>query len=262
MSAPLPASESVAAWRTQPEVSRFRSDRICGDCGYNLREQPVRRDPGTAQWLALCPECGRFAHAGPGPGAWSLRVARWLSVLTGIGMVLGYLAGVFFCGIGLFLAMVECGEANVAYDWRNGNSHYSLHIGTVEHGLCVSLMLVAAWSATFALAIIHALWLPQWRRSSTVIWGVVWQSLAGGAAIALICSGALHRHEDVAGYWKAHLVLAGSLFAAALLGGLLGALFARPVGRWLVRHFLPPSLGQAFRWLWLADGLALPPSLA
>ena len=46
-----------------PRLLHFEVDRFCEGCGYNLRGQVVRREPGTKILLARCPECGCFHPA-------------------------------------------------------------------------------------------------------------------------------------------------------------------------------------------------------
>ena len=58
-----PTSTDCAArsdFDRQPIIARIETDRFCDCCGYNLRTQHVRRDPGTQLLLCRCPECGQL----------------------------------------------------------------------------------------------------------------------------------------------------------------------------------------------------------
>ena len=281
-----------SAFATQPIVATIEVDRFCEKCGYNLRTQPVRRDPRTEILLCRCPECGRFEYARDGSTAgrvWLNRLGTW--------MTFGWMAL-------LILAVLALGGA-----------HLGLISGTVDEltryrpiqmppttvpapqtlpsaGTAAPLVVPGPNGVITVQPIVPTP--PQIQIANTVwkrgladmtmdrlvfLWMMRGLSLATGYTLVLLLLVAAHHWRRWAYVIPLLLMAAAAAIPAwflvrhempelmnwfkpilAIATGLfvLGGLVAVPTGRPLTRRaatiLLPPRLRQVLAFLWLADG--------
>ncbi len=90
-------SAETPEFRDLPSRAVVETDRFCAGCGYNLRQQAVRRETHTRLLLAQCPECGAFEPVSRDTTvtrlwmAWAVRLflVLWVAVL----LLLMWIAG-------------------------------------------------------------------------------------------------------------------------------------------------------------------------
>ncbi len=283
---PMPTAEPVSfavMFDQQPVLARVEVDRFCEHCGYNLREQLIRRCPQTGLFLTRCSECGRYC-----PATETSALSRaWMRRLGLVGLVLWMLLAlvVFAALFGVsFVPMVGMLEESTgyrryehtvpdkaaleAYREKWGRIHYRTN-PSGDYTIFVSerfareldFELVAFQSAMLGLSMLIGLcmmmaqqvFFHHWRRVPSVLFAVV-LSLAPGSLVAIV--GFLD--GEVFGDHEPILVL---MCAACLLAGaLVGVVLGRPLARVAIRVLLPPRIRGSFSFLWLADGMQPPPA--
>ncbi|MCP4250345.1 MAG: hypothetical protein GY778_25155 [bacterium] len=240
-------------------------DRFCGGCGYNLRTQPVARDPGTGIPLVRCPECGR--HESANETATALR--PWLRRTTGL------LLGIWvFVVIGVF-GLMWLGEGGLSYSTLDeltvyggfriqrinaatvrtwgGTGTVEIREGYPQYGMFVALVLTCSYLLAYLCGLWAVVILPHWRRAAYL--GLV---LVTPLLIFGIVAVAWNQEAPHLLYWG--LIHLGAHAGAQVAGGVTGVLMGRPVARLALRVLLPPSLRPRLAYLWMVDGKPLPQS--
>lgn len=229
-------------------------DVFCRGCQYNLRGQPIRREPCTGLVLVRCPECGAFSPAEAGLSA----SQRWLHRLAGPAMVawvLLLIGGLAASGLALFIDMVVMWEWVEYFDRRHQYSHrYRNGEFSMEDLIGFSMMAGAALALGGLTTLAGSVCLPHWKR-----WGVLLASVAWPAATyGIMAMITMFDHYDRAPYkdWsitQALLMSTGALAMVAVLSGVLMSFIGRPVARGVVRLLLPRKLRGPLAYLWLVD---------
>lgn len=279
-----------AAFETIQQVGTVELDRYCGGCGYNLRQQAIRRETKTQLLLCKCPECGVFEPANTLTTAhrsWfrGLVVIAWLCWLV---VWLNLVGWSVFAVVGLALVsgdirrdwdwveveqidpdQIYANDALQAYRKSSGNhsgsgvshSYYGDNVMDIrpmrgEDAAIIALFLAVAATLGMLLTTITTVAMPHWRRWGYVCFAVGWPLIG-----ILIFHGLIwHEHYN----WRLvtidlvnwHLACALSIEAIAIVAGLLAVWLGRPVTRGLIRLFVPPRRRGVFAYLWLADGKA------
>ena len=278
--------EPVVEFDRQTAVAHVETDRFCDHCGYNLRTQPVRRDPRTQLLMCRCPECGHFLTASTVTTAgqvWLHRLGTfllfvWVLTLLGIGF------GLCAAQMGMTVVTLEelttyrrqtispitplpTGPAltipgtstTIIYaqpasapapaspnPWRR-----EIRDSIPYYYLFAVLMVTISFGLGFLLVLLAAVALHHWRRWGYVIIALVVPVLIG-VLVWLIWA------EDVPHlrHWATPYVIGHA--AAHLLGGLLAVYAGRPFARLVITLSLPPRVRQVLAFLWFADGKRLP----
>lgn len=256
-----------------PQVGRVELDRYCLGCGYNLREQAVRREPATNLLLCRCPECGAFEPANQATTAsrrWfaQLVLVLWLVwILAGLGLVAGTIA------VCAELSNQTADLSKEAYrldapiflDPRPGEAHsrqlnyeYRIRALDLETGTSLLLFLAGAIATGAVLTGLATVLIPHWPRRGYVRLAIAWP------IVALIIM-FLNLAQDKNFLEAATLSLKLWLFASAViiallatLGGVGGAWLGRPTARRIVRMMIPPRGRGPFAYLWLTDDQSPP----
>jgi hypothetical protein len=231
-------------------------DRFCDHCSYNLRGQPVRRDPATRLVLTRCPECGTFHPANNAATAlnpWAQRIA----ILLWGGWILFCIALLCFSIGGQFAVMGatldELGRSNWRFHSYYGNQRgiaptdleerwanerrflrYASGLGSAVIGL----VSVGLWTILF----------PHWRRWGYRATAIIAPGLCVLGVSLLIWFGEMRWVPDDVE------VMLLAMFIAHLAGGMIGSVIGRPVMRVVLAVFLPRRQRAAFAYLWMVDG--------
>ena len=262
------------------QVGTVELDRYCSNCGYNLRQQAIRRETSTKLLLCKCPECGTFEPANTLTTAhrswfrqlavlfWLLWVAVWLGLIagsvssvTGLAVVSGEVRrnwvdmedvdrGVIFANRGL-------------ENYQNNSGYYTNSVWTLrpmdEDEIAIIALLLSISAAIGAvMTTITLVAMPHWPR-----WGYACFAFGWPMIVVLVFHGLFWREEydwrRVAGdYMNWHLWMGIAVEAVAIAGGLLAVWLGRPAARWLVRLIVAPKRRGVFAYLWLVDGKAPP----
>lgn len=232
------AANRLREFEQLPRLSCTEVDYFCDRCGYNLRGQAVRRDPGTGILLMRCPECGAF-HPAIGASSiarlWVLRLARTMLLAW---VLLAYLTIGLFIGLHVQIVLVvlirlnrlyrplPMGERDIGEFWKliGGGLALSITLGLVAAALC-------------------ALVFPHWKRWSLAIAGAAWPVLSLIVTIYAADQFAWQQQFSPAAH---ALVQAGGLF----VGGMVGVLLGPPMARLMIRIVLPRRLRMAVTHLW------------
>ena len=248
-------------------------DRFCEECAYNLRTQPVTRDPRTNILICRCPECGTFHPAGAATDAGRVWLGRlgtlllmlWVVILISLaGGVLGGLGTLQFAHL----------EAFSRYERQD-------RVETVD-GQAITRRV---YERTLRRPSSNPAYEARQRTERRVLLGVLIASsliagAAGGTMLTVFlwhlgrrtCYLALLVPLVLAGfdYWiwaveTTHLRAWGlqrlAFYACLQSAGLaVGILLGRATVRAVLRLLLPASLLQHLAFLWHADGRVVPSS--
>lgn len=253
---------AAAEWRGWTSVGVIEADRFCEVCGYNLRTQPVRREPTTQILLCRCPECGRFEAAGVASSAGRallrrtsvLMLATWIALILGVFITAGIFDGVMSAfhfdittqyvhrsaGINTRLAAQLPQGLQSGYVIRALPPQAELTMWTVLFGCSLGIGLVTGFLAVVAL--------HYWRRWQRLLLVILMPCIAGLVLVAVIASDVPH----LVGY-MGRIVTTHALLQIA--GGMVGLIGGRSFARLLVRMFVPPSWRGPLSHLWQMDGL-------
>jgi hypothetical protein len=214
-------------------IASVETDRYCDGCGYNLRLQPVRRDPRTRIPLTRCPECGMFHAAGETATAgklWLYRVARIL-------LLLWVTAG--WCAAGMFVIV----QAGISFSLAEyvAPTFQASDVRLTVIAAVVSLLLGLVASMICRVAFIH------WKWWSFVLASFLWPTIA--AFTVYFYMGSTTPMRDVT-----TLICIVGLALAQAVGGLIGVLVGRPLARAMIVALVPPSARHALDYLWEVDG--------
>jgi len=276
-------------FETQPAVGVVELDRYCSGCGYNLRQQAVRRETATSLLMCKCPECGTFEPANTLTTAtrswfrlfvgvfWMLWLVAWLGLIAGsVSSVTGL--AVVSGEIRRNWIEIEHVDMNTLVDndalknyraAENGSNnispsyYYSSNVLTLrdisdDDYLVAAIFLALAAAIGAVMTTITLVTMPHWRR-----WGYVCFALGWPAIVIVIFHGFIWRVDYswrlvTIDYMKWHLAMAISVEGLAIAAGLLAVWLGRPVSRGIVRLIIPPKRRGVFAYLWLVDGKTPP----
>ena len=279
--------EPLAEFEQQTVAALIETDRFCEKCGYNLRTQPIRRDPRTDILLSRCPECGGFAPARDGATAGSV----WLQRLGTLGLFIWIILILSLCfGLGMAQFGVTLGtlEEMSYVDWNAGpivpatqavtlpggqiqitnngvTTVYSTpSSGRISYrrivrenmeyaGLFKALMHGFGFLAGFLMLMLLAVVLHHWRK-----WAYLFPAILVPALIGVGMYYAWTIDYPYLRDWAGQKII--SLAAVNLAGGLTGVVFGRPFARLVCTLLLPRRSRQVMAFLWLTDGKPPPPA--
>ncbi|MFN3167217.1 MAG: hypothetical protein ACE37H_09170 [Phycisphaeraceae bacterium] len=282
---------------TQPfeqarQVGTVELDRYCAACGYNLRQQAIRRDPATRLLLCQCPECGAFEPAntlttatrgwfrGLVVFAWLVWLVLWLNLVGW--SVFGVTALAVVSG-DTRQQWVEIENVNpndlvendAIKNYRQQVSQHNAagHAGPMSFyksnamalrpmrsddkwvlGLCIAL----AAAIGGVMTTITAVAIPHWPRWGYVLFACAWPLVGVFIFHALIWPELYDWRIVTVGLMQWHLRCAITIQTTALATSLLAVWLGRPVARGVIRLIVPPNRRGAFAYLWLADGKTQP----
>lgn len=228
----------------QPTLSTLETDRICMECGYNLRQQSIKREPSTQLLLVQCPECGSLSHAeGSDRLSWLTRtllvkglLVTWFAVLVALTWLF---VSVFYVA-GHLAVEIEMPPSRAGAELR---------------WLFYLLVYGFTFAAGLLVVVVLYMLLPHWHRK--------FQALAVG--VMIVAGVALTWLELTSGYYyygddieRMSIPFLGMIALTGVLGVVIGATVGRSVARGLIRIWVPPSFRPLFAYLWLADGKAFP----
>lgn len=269
----IPESAAPLSFDHLPQLGQVEMDRFCAGCGYNLRQQPVRRESATGLLLCKCPECGAFEPANQAitrPRSWfaQLVYVLWFAWIAALGMAL---AGAIAANVGL---SHEIGElltetryldepipdprATNSNSVRTINFEYDLRALDGLYALEVAGRVLGAFAVGAGLLTLLLVFVPHWPRK-----GYAWLAI-GFPLVALIvfyCTRLFNHYTldyatDALTLWIYLSPLLIVLFAIA--GGLTAICIARPITRLLIRILIPPRQRGPFAYLWLVDNKTPP----
>ena len=276
------------------QIGTVEMDRYCTGCGYNLRQQAIRRETTTRLLMCKCPECGTFEPANTLTTAtrswfrylvvmvWLLWFVIWLTLVgwsvfgvTGLAVVSGDLRrgwvdienvdlNLLYENEGVVqyrneLAQEQQGHSSAgAPRYYYGSNAYELRPMRDEDPLILTLMILMSAAIGAVMTTITAVAMPHWRRWGYVCFAVGWPMIS-----ILIFHGLIWRENY---NWRMvtvdlmnwHMKTAISIEVIAIVGGLVAVWLGRPVARGLIRVIIPPKRRGAFAYLWLADGKTPP----
>lgn len=253
----------------QPQVGQVELDRYCVRCGYNLRQQAVRREPATRLLLCKCPECGSFEPANQAmtrPKSWfgQLVLLLWLVWIAALGgAVAGAIGGTARLSYqaGELLSETESLDTPIP-DPRDttGNSvrmisfQYQVQELDAENTVMLISVLLGSFATALGLLSLFLIFVPHWRRRAYVILALGWPivSLIGSYTAHLVDNYTLAYATDGLAMWIYLSPLLITFFAFA--GGLTGVCLSRPIARLIVRIVIPSRQRGPFAYLWLVDG--------
>ncbi len=228
-------------------VAFVETDRYCDACGYNLITLPVFREPNTGLFLVKCTECGAMHPAGLPTGrrpVWASRVAAPL-LFVWMGLILLFL---FITGV-ITTAMQAVAFETLTTGYGANRLPYT---DFPEFPYFVGLV----WGVSLMMGLLQVTLLStvahHWRRWGYFVAAILFPCVPLAIAYQAWRMDAAHLLDN----WALQILL--SLFGAAMVGGLLGAMFGRKVMRMFASLLLPPRVRQLVVFLWLADGLTPP----
>jgi len=291
-------NEPIAAepFEHSKQVGTVELDRYCTHCGYNLRQQAIRREPRTHLLLCKCPECGTFEPANTLTTAtrswfrglvffvWLFWFAIWLNMIgwsifgvTGLAVVSGDIRrewGANFEEVDLdrivenqrlenYLEELKqqpinstAGTASQGY--YGGENVWDLRPMRDEDVLILAIFLALTAAIGALMTTVTTVAMPHWKRWGYVCFAVGWPLIG-----ILIFHGLIWRELY---NWRLvtidlmhwHLACALSIEAVTIAAGLVAVWLGRPVARGLVRVIVPPKRRGIFAYLWLVDGKTPP----
>ena len=278
-----------AAFAAQPIIATIEVDRFCGRCGYNLRTQPVRREPRTELLLCRCPECGQFDAARDGATAgrvWLNRLGTAVSLAWIVGL-LGIVLGIGGAQTGISFGVLDettmyaplpatttTLPAGQVANYTSSNSRTGMQtVSTVtkdgvqtvttmkwacqprdvdtELRLFIWFMRTLSFGLGFTLILLIAVAAHHWPR-----WTYYVPVIALAAAACGLARIVAQFEMPELGGWAWFVI--STQTAAFLVGGACAVPTARPLARLAATIVLPLRWRQVVAFLWLADG-KLPP---
>lgn len=276
------------------QVGTVELDRYCTHCGYNLRQQAIRRETHTKLLLCACPECGTYEPANTHTTAtrswfrfivvifWLIWLAIWLNMIgwsvfgiTGLAVVSGNMCRTWvdFDQVDKSRLVQNDALKNYYQQFQNNNNNnnnsqaaqYYYGPGDVVDRrpmrkddialVAFFFFLSAAIGAT--LTGITTVAMPHWRRWGYLVFAV------GVPLIAIIIFSFLWNELY---NWRVvtvdlvrwHQKIGIGILLAALGASVVAVWLGRPVTRGIIRVIVPPGLRGMFAYLWLADGKTPP----
>lgn len=252
-----------------PQVGQVELDRYCAGCGYNLRQQAVRREPTTHLLLCKCPECGAFEPANQAttrPRSWFAQLVYllWLIWIAAIGFALvgaisaaanlSYETGELLNETRYLDKPIPDPRAEGTGSVRTINFEYQLHPLDGEHALELSGYLLGAFLVAVGLLTVALLFVPHWSRKSYVGFALAWPIIA----LIVFYGMRLVDHYTIdyaTSGLKLWIFLSPFLIVLfAIAGGLTAICLSRPIVRLIIRILIPARQRGPFAYLWLVDG--------
>ncbi len=261
-------------------------DRYCEGCGYNLRQQAVRRDPTTRLLLCRCPECGAYEPANALTTAhrawfrmlvvviWLGWFAIWLNLIgwsvggvTGLAVVSGEIRTQWVDLQEVDLNQLAANDRLQNHNYIAGspgspgfytNSVWDLRPMRDEDALIAAIFLALAGAIGAVMTAITVVAMPHWPRWGYVLFACGWPLIGIFIFHGLIWRELYAWRLVTVDLMRWHLVCAVAIEAVALVAGLGAVWLGRPVARLLVRLIVPPKRRGLFAFLWLVDGKGVP----
>jgi hypothetical protein len=233
------------------ETSHIEVDLFCEACGYNLRSQPVKREPRTELLLARCPECSRYHSARDGSTVtrlWLQRLGTFALALWVV-LVLGLTVAMSIASGGIMVAFLD----EMTTWFRSGDTGRSMR-RIIVHKDYKEIMTASSLGCAalgFASSLLFTIACHHWRRYRYL--------LISALISVLTCSLVWFAWQMSWPYlseWGAEIVIHFGMMYCC--GGALAAFAGRPLIRWGLWIILPPRLLALFSFLWSADGLGPP----
>lgn len=121
MSDPADEQPAMQPFEQARQVGTVELDRYCAACGYNLRQQAIRRDAATKLLLCKCPECGAFEPANTLTTA-TRSWFRFIVVLVWLLWIVIWLKLIFWSAFGVTGLAVVSGDLRQSWvDFDNVN---------------------------------------------------------------------------------------------------------------------------------------------
>jgi len=293
MSDPADEQPATQSFEQARQVGTVELDRYCAACGYNLRQQAIRRDAATKLLMCKCPECGAFEPAN------TLTTAtrgwfRGLIVLAWLAWLVLWLNLIGWSVFGVTALAVVSGdvrrnwadiedvdqstlvENDALRDYRRQNrqnnaagnaaaahSYYNQNVWELrpmrgDDAAIIAIFLALAAAIGGVMTTITAVAIPHWPRWGYVLFACAWPLVGVLIFHALVWRELYGWRIVTVDLMQWHLQCAIAIEATALLAGLLAVWLGRPVTRGIVRLIVPPNRRGAFAYLWLADGKTPP----
>ncbi|MFK7790558.1 MAG: hypothetical protein AB8C95_13835 [Phycisphaeraceae bacterium] len=266
-------TQTPASFEQIEQLGTVELDRYCTGCGYNLRQQAVRREPATKLLMCKCPECGMFEPANnltTATRSWSRLVAvvAWIFWLL---IWLNLVGWSVFCVTALAVISgdirrtwlgLEDVDQNQIIDQNNlinSNSYYSDTVYGLsplrgEHVFILAIFIALAIAIGAVLTTITAVAMPHWRRWGYVCFASGWPLIGIFLFHGLAWREIYGWHLVTADLLHWHLYCAIAIEGSALAASLLAVWMGRPITRGIVRIVIPPKRRGVFAYLWLVDG--------
>ena len=276
MTANEPSYDLQRDFDALPPTAYIETDRYCDHCGYNLRTQPLRRDPSTGLLLVRCPECGRLHAARDGATAgrvWLQRLGT-LALFYWILLIFGMLFGLGAAEVGITFAtldelttyqtiniksattsapasgsqIISIGGTTIIQTGSTTTRLVRVIRDRYEHYTAfLTLVHTISYILGFLALLLLVVACHHWRKWGYLIPALLFPALLGG----LVWFPWTFDNPQLAD-WSARMILSQN--AAYFVGCLSATLFGRPFARTVVQLLLPPRLRQVLAFLWIADG--------
>jgi hypothetical protein len=276
------------------QVGTVEMDRYCSGCGYNLRQQAIRRETATQLLLCKCPECGLFEPANTLTTAtrgwfrtlivivWGIWFVIWLNLIgwsvfgvTGMAVVSGDIRRSWVQVENIdpnqlvenealedyrnSLAQNNSNNPNAAVNsYYYGNNVWDLRPMRNEDGLILAIFLALTAAIGAVMTTITVVAMPHWPRWGYVVFACAWPLVGIFIFHGLVWRELYQWRMITFDLMQWHLVCAVSIEAIAIAASLLAVWLGRPVTRGLVRMIVPPKRRGMFAYLWLADSKTPP----
>lgn len=267
----IPEPSQPEGFDHSPQLGQVELDRYCTGCGYNLRQQPVRREPVTGLLLCKCPECGAFEPANQATTrqrSWFAQVVFlfWLAWLAVLGMSLAGSIGATMelsRETGELLNETKYLDQPIEQTKADGSTRtvtfqYQLRPLDGERALRLALHMGGAFAIAAGLLALLLLFVPHWPRRGYVWLALGWPAVAlvGFYGTRIVDNYTLDYATGGLRLWIFLSPLLITLFA--ITGGLTAVCLGRPIARLVVRLLIPARQRGPFAYLWLVDGKTPP----
>jgi|GEM_PF-1476041 len=274
MQEPTPDPTAIQGFDQSPQVGTVELDRYCAGCGYNLRQQAVRREPTTKLLLCKCPECGAFEPANQATTrrrSWFAQFVFlfWLAWIAALG-------GILAMSISALVSLsIETGDLlnetkyldkaiteQTSSGEREINFQYQLRALDGDRAFQLSAFLFASLIVGMGLIAVACIFLPHWKRRGYTLLALGWPIIALIAFYGMVANDYYVLKYATAGL-KTWIFLSPLLVGLlAMAGGLIAIRLARPIARLIIRIVIPSRQRGPFAYLWLIDDKAIPGTVA
>jgi hypothetical protein len=266
-------AEATPSFEDAQQVGQVELDRYCTGCGYNLRQQPVRREPTTQLLLCRCPECGDFSPANQAttrPRSWfaNLVLILWIVWIAALGAALAAAVAINIdLSDQLGQGVSETEKLDVPIPDPRVTSGDNVRTISFQYVIAdldrptivkLALVLLGALATGAGLLAIAVLFVPHWSARGYAILAASWPILGmiGFYGTRMIDAYTYIYASDELKRW---IILSPVLVAFfSITAGITAACLARPVARLVVRIAIPARQRGPFAYLWLVDGKAVP----
>ncbi|HEX8523323.1 MAG TPA: hypothetical protein VF669_13790 [Tepidisphaeraceae bacterium] len=280
------ATQPFPPQRILEKHAQLETDCFCTHCGYNLHGQPVERDERLGILICRCPECGRHHPAGHQTAAtniWLTRLATallsfWVILVLGVVVLAAVLFGVIgFLHTDIYLqsSMVDAAGRMIEYRQIGNTSTYGpVYVDTGETAPSSPLYravrrnrntktVMEAWEPIIfvnlfsigvgiAAGLLLVVFVWHWRKRRYYLMALLPFASAGFTIATLFGN---DYYDWVRGWMIQRMAYHAAVQSATFA---FGVLIGRPVGRTLLRMFVPPRPRQVFNFLWRVDGKVPP----